>query len=314
MSKFRMLLNIYSAIIILFAGFSLVQAQATRTWVSGVGDDVNPCSRTAPCRTFAGAISKTAAGGEISVLDHGAYGTLTITKSITINGTGNLASILGSATNGININAGVNDVVTLRNLQINGAGSNAGINGINYLAGKQVIVEDCDIYGFQTGILVNLASSGILDVKNSIISPGVSGGSNVSSIGIRLTTTSGFITASLDDLTVTGMENYGIQAQSGNFITLTNSTFKNINSIKTSAALQIENNSNITTNNVTLNANRIAVKVNSSTASILLSNTNIFSNGTGLDNAGGGVITSFGNNRIFGNSINGSPTATIMQQ
>ena len=60
------------------------QAQATRTWVSGVGDDVNPCSRTAPCKTFAGAISKTANGGEIDCLDPGGYGTLTITKSITV--------------------------------------------------------------------------------------------------------------------------------------------------------------------------------------------------------------------------------------
>ena len=70
--------------VVLFAGE--VHAQATRTWVSGVGDDVNPCSRTAPCKTFAGAISKTAAGGEISVLDPGGYGAVTIAKSITIGG------------------------------------------------------------------------------------------------------------------------------------------------------------------------------------------------------------------------------------
>jgi hypothetical protein len=62
------------------------QAQATRTWVSGVGDDANPCSRTAPCKTFAGAISKTAPGGEIDALDPGGFGALTITKSITIDG------------------------------------------------------------------------------------------------------------------------------------------------------------------------------------------------------------------------------------
>src|SRR3990170_4978414 len=80
------------------------QAQATRTWVSGVGDDVNPCSRTAPCKTFAGAISKTATGGEISVLDPGGYGAVTMTKAITINGDGTLASILASATNGIIVN------------------------------------------------------------------------------------------------------------------------------------------------------------------------------------------------------------------
>src|SRR5262245_23923450 len=54
-------------------------AQATRTWVSGVGNDANPCSRTAPCKTFAGAISKTAIGGEIDALDPGGYGTITIT-------------------------------------------------------------------------------------------------------------------------------------------------------------------------------------------------------------------------------------------
>src|SRR5450830_999098 len=95
-------------------------AQATRTWVSGVGDDVNPCSRTAPCKTFAGAISKTAASGEISVLDPGGFGTVTITKSITINGGGIEGSTLNSATNGFIINGAGVDVV-LRNLEVDGS-------------------------------------------------------------------------------------------------------------------------------------------------------------------------------------------------
>src|ERR1700748_3413091 len=87
-------------------------AQATRTWVSGVGDDVNPCSRTAPCKTFAGAISKTAAGGEISTLDPGGFGTVTITKSISITNDGaGEAGILASGTNGINVVAGPTDAV-----------------------------------------------------------------------------------------------------------------------------------------------------------------------------------------------------------
>src|SRR6516225_8890284 len=95
--------------------------QATRTWVSGVGDDVNPCSRTAPCKTFAGAISKTAPGGEIDALDPGGFGALTINKSITIDGGGGqVASVLASGTNGIVVAAGAADVVTLRNLRING--------------------------------------------------------------------------------------------------------------------------------------------------------------------------------------------------
>src|SRR6188508_1656701 len=95
------------------------QAQATRTWVSGVGDDANPCSRTAPCKTFAGAISKTAGGGEINVLDPGGFGGVTITKSITIRSTFE-AGVLVSGTNAIVIAAGVNDQVILEGLDIEG--------------------------------------------------------------------------------------------------------------------------------------------------------------------------------------------------
>src|SRR3954447_25498326 len=120
-------------------------AQATRTWVSGVGDDVNPCSRTAPCKTFAGAISKTAIGGEIDALDPGGFGTVTITKAITIDGTAGqgFGSILASGTNGINISATANDTVTIRNLSINGA-PGTGLNGISINTAKDVIIENVD--------------------------------------------------------------------------------------------------------------------------------------------------------------------------
>src|SRR5438045_8476177 len=100
MSKIRSALSLT---ILLFAGSAF--AQATRTWVSGVGDDANPCSRTAPCKTFAGAISKTADGGEISVLDPGGFGAVTITKGITLNGDGTLAGILAAGTKGTIIHA-----------------------------------------------------------------------------------------------------------------------------------------------------------------------------------------------------------------
>src|SRR6266446_471936 len=118
------------AILFLFSS-QILFAQAIRTWVSGVGDDANPCSRTAPCKTFAGAISKTAAGGEIDVLDPGGFGTVTITKGITIDGgAGQVASSLNAGgANAIVINTGSSDVVTIRNLSINGAGT--GLRGIN---------------------------------------------------------------------------------------------------------------------------------------------------------------------------------------
>src|SRR5215471_10277697 len=111
---------------------SPVLAQATRTWVSGVGDDANPCSRTAPCKTFPGAISKTAAGGEINVLDPGGFGAVTITKAISIvnEGVGE-AGVLVSGTNGVIISAGVGDTIQLRGLFIDGIGT--GLNGIRFL-------------------------------------------------------------------------------------------------------------------------------------------------------------------------------------
>src|SRR5438045_8332779 len=118
-----------------------MNAQASRTWVSGVGDDANPCSRTAPCKTFAGAISKTAPGGEIDALDPAGYGAVTITKSITIDGGGGqVASVLVAGTNGIVVQANAQtDVVILRNLRFNGIGS--GLNGIRFLSGNDLNVE-----------------------------------------------------------------------------------------------------------------------------------------------------------------------------
>ncbi len=129
------------------------QAQATRTWVSGVGDDVNPCSRTAPCKTFAGAISKTAEGGEINALDPGGYGGVTITKAITIDGSGTLAGVLHSGVTGITINAEAGDDVVLRGLDINGAGAGGsaacpnitGTIGVRLLNAGSVRIEDTTI-------------------------------------------------------------------------------------------------------------------------------------------------------------------------
>jgi hypothetical protein len=127
-------------------------AQATRTWVSGVGDDANPCSRTAPCKTFAGAISKTATGGAISVLDPGGFGSVTITKSISLVADGDLGSILSSGTNGIIINVGANDVVNLFGLEIHGASKSGspGLSGVKVIGAGRVNIIDCFIHDFAT--------------------------------------------------------------------------------------------------------------------------------------------------------------------
>src|SRR6185437_5301613 len=123
------------AILALSLAASPASAQASRTWVSGVGDDANPCSRTAPCKTFAGAISKTAVNGEINCIDPGGFGAITITKSITIDCHEVFGSVLNAGTSGVNIAfdsfaaTDARKTVNLRNLMIQGFDS--GTSGIH---------------------------------------------------------------------------------------------------------------------------------------------------------------------------------------
>ena len=148
--------------------------QATRTWVSGIGDDANPCSRTAPCKTFAGAISKTAAGGEIDALDPGGFGAVTITKSLTLDGTGTLAGILASGVNGVIVNAGATDRVVLRGIQINGSGTPLGLNGVQFRAGGRLYVEGCTIANF-SGFGIDVQSSGRIYLSDTTIAEAAGG-------------------------------------------------------------------------------------------------------------------------------------------
>jgi hypothetical protein len=160
-------------VVCLTIGSSTANAQASRTWVSGVGDDANPCSRTAPCKTFPGAISKTAPGGEIDALDPGGFGAITITKAITLDGGGGqVASILVGGTNAIVVQAGPNDVVTLRNLRINGIGT--GLNGIRFLSGAAINIQNCYIFGF-TGSGIDILNAGQANISDTVVYNNVGG-------------------------------------------------------------------------------------------------------------------------------------------
>ena len=287
------------------------QAQATRTWVSGVGDDLNPCSRTAPCKTFAGAISKTAKDGEISVLDPGGYGAVTITKSIYINGThgAGYGSIIASLVNGIIINiTDVNDVrkaVRLRALDINGAST--GINGISILAANNVFVEDSVIDGFTgngttsgIGIRMALTGSGSLFVTDTMIHKTVT--------GIRATTTSGFAVASIRNSNVEN-NTTGVEAATNGFVTVQDCRIAaNTGSALTASAsgAQLNARDNIINNNGT-GINAAAGSSVRAFSNLLLNNTTGFGGTTA-------VIQTDGQNRNAGNGTPGAPgggTVTI---
>src|ERR671910_249281 len=158
MRRIALPVAIFGTVFGLLLATTPAHAQATRTWVSGVGDDANPCSRTAPCKTFAGAISKTAAGGEINAIDPGGYGAVTITKSITIDATGTFGSILNSLGNGVTVNAAPSDRVVLRGLDIMGSSQAgqpcAGLNGLRIMKAGSVRLEDSRVLQQQIGVSV----------------------------------------------------------------------------------------------------------------------------------------------------------------
>ncbi|WP_386067123.1 right-handed parallel beta-helix repeat-containing protein [Tahibacter sp. UC22_41] len=292
------------AVVLLYSLFIAgAHAQATRTWVSGVGDDANPCSRTAPCKTFAGAISKTAAGGAISVLDPGGFGAVTIVKSITIETDGQLAGVLSAGTNGVIVNAGAADVVILRGLQINGAGT--GLNGIRYLAGSNLIVEDCTINGVTTnGIDFSpTATTSKLLLRNTTITRANGAGISVAPTG----TGSAALT----------IENSRIYSNK-NGITLTSGTLALNNSVVSQNDLNgvFANSSGA---NITVNVNdstisnnaAVGVRALNATASVFVSNSTITGNGTGVLAAGGSAISTYKTNRLNSNSTNGTFTAIL---
>ena len=259
-------------------------AQATRTWVSGVGDDINSCSRIDPCKTFAGAISKTAAFGEINCVDPGGFGSVTITKSITIDCVGTNGSIIAAGTNGINVN-GPSVFVTLRNLSINGALT--GNIGINFINGLSLHVENVHITGFTAGSATGIrfapaTASATLHVLNSTISvngivpstggaivvqPSAGGSAQVvitgskienSAVGVSGHSASGGVVMTIGDTLVSNNRSFGVLADGG--------------------GTSIRIYSSIITGNV-----------------------------TGVGSTGGGVLRSYKNNAINGNGADGTP-------
>jgi hypothetical protein len=217
--------SLFATVFICLIGSAPAHAQATRTWVSGVGDDINPCSRTAPCKTFAGAISKTAVNGEINCLDPGGYGAVTITKSITIDCEDTQGSILAAGTTGVivNITAATDTLkqVRLRGLSIHGAAT--GIRGINFLAGAALHLDEMFIHGFTNeGVLMNSAG-GDLVVRDSLFT-----GNQGSAIRALSTTAgqAGIIHVSVTR-TTTHMNQQGIRFEGNVFGVVSNSTASN---------------------------------------------------------------------------------------
>ena len=305
MKKVQTTINVLATMLFTLFLAVTAQAQATRTWVSGVGDNVNPCSRTAPCKTFAGAISKTAAGGEIDALDPGGFGAVTITKSITIDGTtgAGFGSILASGVNGVNVNDINNGpgtaIVTLRNLSINGAGTTLGINGVNFTSGKTVHVQNCNIFNFSnSGININLTLSG----KNATVQDTtIREITSVTGAGIIVKSSVANVAAVLTNVHIDKGAADGVRADTNSVVTMRNSTValcvNGVNTVNGS----FSNLDNSLFANHTTGVNVVAG------ATVRLNDNTFTNNLTGVANNGTGQ--SGGNNKFMGNITDRSGAA-----
>jgi hypothetical protein len=291
-----------SAAITLLLPMGSAQAQATRTWVSGVGDDVNPCSRTAPCKTFAGAISKTAVNGEINCLDPGGFGGVTITKSITIDCIWIPGSILNAGFNAVNVSfdsfAGTDVRKSVRLRGINMQGANTGTNGVRItggatVTGGSVVIEDVVIdgnfAGTGRGITDERQGAGELYVLNTTVRNNLGIGiAVIPSVG-----TSG-VQATIQHSRSLNNTNAGISVQGGAKATVRWSNTSgngNVGLDAEGAGTQL----NVTDSVSSGNAN--AALFTSGGSAAILSGTDLVAY-TGQ--AANGIWSSFGNNRVSG--------------
>lgn len=303
------------------------QAQATRTWISGVGDDANPCSRTAPCKTFAGAISKTAAGGEINCLDPGGWGAVTITKSITLDCSQFPGGILISSGNGINIVVGATDVVVIRGLTITGIGSSPGTNGIRFASAGSLTLENVIIrYQSNAGVaFIPTGASELVIINSTITSTGNAAGTTGGGIVVA-PTGAGTAQVTLRDTRLVNNNYYGlfVDTSGSTAVAGTNvvdvaadnsvfsSNFLGVNVIAPSALARVTvTNSVVSHNNRGIALTTAAGLIRVSNSTITGNNRGVGVNGTPTGTSG---IFTFSNNRLNGNNTDGTFTGTIATQ
>lgn len=295
-----------------FAVSNVARAQATRTWVSGVGDDANPCSRTAPCKTFAGAIAKTATSGEIDCLDPGGFGALTITKSISIIcGQSGIGGVLVAGTNGFVVAAGMSDNVYLDGLSFDGIGG-SGLDGVHIISAGHVTIARSVIHGFTNGVnIVNNTAGVRVDVIDTTISDN-------SGEGIQSMPSNGFGNrVVIEHTTVANNGGDGIMANGTQTTAQIKMTVRNSDSMHNTddgivafsagaAVIVTVDSSNSFDNNRGLNASGAG-------ALLEFTHSTISANSTGVNQVGAGSALSFGTNAITGNGILGSFGTTSQQ-
>ena len=308
MNKFRFTLMALAIMAFTLMISSSAHAQATRTWVSGVGDDANPCSRTAPCKTFAGAISKTAKDGEISVLDPGGFGAVTITKSITLNGThgsgfGSILSALTAQAILINITDAADVRKTVRIVALNINGASSGTDGIRILAATRVSIEDTILDGF--------TNRGINDIRtgagNQLFVTDSTIRNTVQSNVVVLPGAGGTISAVIDNCRLEASTSNGGASFDGSAAgSAARGTIRNSILVgHTAAGINVGGNAQVAVQNCVLSHNGQGISAGAP-ATVVLEGSFITNNTTSI--VGPAQVSSAGDNVIMNNNSNVLPS------
>lgn len=315
MTKMKFILNSTLVLGMLLVASSIAQAQVARTWVSGLGSDANPCSLTAPCKTLAGAYNKTLTGGQINLLDANSVGSLTISKSITVDASQSFAGLLAvGGFNSIVVNTAATDVVVLRGLSIDG-NLKTGLSGVKFIQGGELHVENCTIQNFSgKGITFEptLVNSRLF-VKDCILRNNTGAG-----ISIQPGANPASAYVVIDHTRMDSNQN-GLTAFDKTQVTVSDSTASGntANGFLATASAVGSTEVNLERCVATLNGtNGIrAIGGGGNFATIRATNVAVMNNATGLSTGANGVLFSFANNRIAGNSAgDGSFTNTGMEQ
>jgi len=278
------------------AGTSAPHTPQMRTYVSGLGNDSNPCTASLPCKTFSAALALTIAGGEIFVLNSANYGAVTINKAVTITSEGAVAGVLATSGVGLTINAGASDVINLRGLDIDGG--NSGSVGIQFSSGQALNIQKSVVRGFaNSGIACTPSGAASLFVSDTTVTNNLTNGILVS----------GTVNGAINRVTASA-NGVGVFANgAGVSLTITNTvTGKNNYGIGASASA-------VTLSNLTANSNAIGIAAQQA-AIVRVGQSTVSANGTGLQPTNGGQIVSFGNNNVGGNGTDGAPTSTVTVQ
>ncbi len=299
MKNFLLALGLAAGCVLTFA--HAADAQATRTWVSGVGDDANPCSRTAPCKTFAGAISKTAVAGEINCIDPGGFGNLTITKSIAIKCDNVEAGVLSAGNvNGFSISAAATDTVWISGLDFEGPATG---NGVQVNTAGTVHIVNCVIRGYANGVSVTTSSSVYVDLFNDYIADNTAE-------GVFGKPTGGGVRMTIDQTRVSHNGGDGIMAN-GNSGGSLKYSIRNSQSVdngadgmiafSSSAVSQLMIDASSATNNT-----GSGFRASGTAAITRFTRSSVTANTTGVMQDAGGSALSYGTNSVDGNGTDGT--------